>query len=151
MPRRSLVRTAAALAIVASLTACASSSMRPAEYLGTNPAGPPRPFSPAVRINGFLYLSGQIGSDSTGKVVLGGIKAETRQVMENIGRVLAANGSSFARVVKCTVFLADMGEWGAMNEVYVTFFPADKRPARSAMGVNGLAVGARTEIECIAY
>ena len=151
MPRHSLVRFAAAVAAIASLGACASTSMHPAEYLGANPAGPPRPFSPAVRINGFLYLSGQVGSDSTGKVVAGGIKAETKQVMENIGRVLTANGSSFARVVKCTVFLADMGEWGQMNEVYATFFPTDKRPARSAMGVNGLALGARTEIECIAY
>ena len=151
MPRRSFIRVAAVFVVVAVLTGCASTAVRPAEYLGTNPAGPPRPFSPAVRINGFLYLSGQVGSDSTGKVVAGGIKAETTQVMENIGRVLAANGSSFARVVKCTVFLADMGEWGAMNEVYATFFPADKRPARSAMGVNGLALGARAEIECIAY
>ena len=151
MPRRALLRLAATIAATASLAACASTAVRPAEYLGTNPAGPPRPFSPAVRINGFLYLSGQVGSDSTGKVVPGGIKAETKQVMENIGRVLTANGSSFARVVKCTVFLADMGEWGAMNEVYATYFPADKRPARSAMGVNGLALGARTEIECIAY
>ena len=151
MSPRALVRLVAACT-AATLTACAPSlAVRPAEYLGTNPAGPPRPFSPAVRINGFLYLSGQVGSDSTGKVVAGGIKAETRQVMENIGRVLTANGSSFARVVKCTVFLADMSEWGAMNEVYATFFPADKRPARSAMGVNGLALGARTEIECIAY
>ncbi len=151
MPRRSVFRVAAAAVVVASLNACASTAVRPAEYLGTNPAGPPRPFSPAVRLNGFLYLSGQVGSDSTGKVVAGGIKTETKQVMENIGRVLTANGSSFSRVVKCTVFLADMGEWGAMNEVYATFFPADKRPARSAMGVNGLALGARTEIECIAY
>jgi reactive intermediate/imine deaminase len=98
-----------------------------------------------------LYLSGQVGSDSTGKVVPGGIQAETRQTMQNIGAVLAENGSSFSRVVKCTVFLADMSEWGAMNSVYVTFFPADKKPARSAMGVNGLAIGARVEIECIAY
>ena len=110
----------------------------------------PRPFSPAVKANGFIYLAGQVGTDSTGKVVAGGIKAETRQVMENLGVVLKRAGSSFDRVVKCTAFLADMSEWGAMNEVYVTYFPADKRPARSAMGVNGLAVGARVEIECIA-
>jgi 2-iminobutanoate/2-iminopropanoate deaminase len=70
--------------------------------------------------------------------------------MENIRGVLQRNGSSMDRVVKCTVFLADMGEWGAMNEVYVTFFAADKRPARSALGANGLALGARVEIECIA-
>ena len=139
---------AAAAAAAALLAACASG--RPtAEYLAAA-GGPPRPFSPAVRANGFIYLAGQVGTDSSGKVVAGGIKAETRQTMENIRGVLVRSGSSFERVVKCTAFLADMGEWGAMNDVYVTFFPADKLPARSAMGVNGLALGARVEIECIA-
>lgn len=136
------------LAATALLSACMTA--RPSAEWVAATGGPPRPFSPAVKANGFIYLAGQVGTDSTGKVVAGGIKAETRQVMENIGAVLTRTGSSFDRVVKCTVFLADMGEWGAMNEVYVTFFPADKRPARSAMGVNGLAVGARVEIECIA-
>lgn len=131
------------------LSACAS-SVRPAEYLTTT-VGPPRPFSPAVRVNGMIYLSGQIGTDSSGKVVSGGIQAETRQTMENIRAVLQRTGSSFDRVVKCMAFLADMSEWPAMNEVYVTYFAADKRPARSAMGANGLALGARVEIECIAY
>jgi 2-iminobutanoate/2-iminopropanoate deaminase len=129
------------------LSACAGA--RPAEYLTTT-VGPPRPFSPAVRVNGFLYLSGQIGTDSSGAVVPGGIQAETRQTMENIGAVLRRSGSSFDRVVKCTVFIADMNEWGAMNEVYVTYFAADKRPARSALGANGLALDAKVEIECIA-
>jgi reactive intermediate/imine deaminase len=138
-----------ALALLAMvLTACAGT--RPAEYLTTT-VGPPRPFSPAVRVNGFLYLSGQIGTDSTGAVVPGGIQAETRQTMENIGAVLRRSGSSFDRVVKCTVFIADMKEWGAMNEVYVTYFAADKRPARSALGANGLALDAKVEIECIAH
>jgi reactive intermediate/imine deaminase len=103
-----------------------------------------------VRADGFLFLSGQIGTDSTGAVVPGGIQAETRQTMENIGAVLRRSGSSFDRVVKCTVFIADMKEWGAMNEVYVTYFAADKRPARSALGANGLALNAKVEIECIA-
>ena len=147
MTIHSLVRRTAMLASLGVLAACASA--RPAEYLTTT-VGPPRPFSPAVRINGFLYLSGQVGTDSSGKLVAGGIQAETRQAMQNIGAVLRRSGSSFDRAVKCTVFLADMKEWGAMNEVYVTFFPADKRPARSAMGVNGLALDSRVEIECIA-
>ena len=69
--------------------------------------------------------------------------------MLNIKEVLERSGSSLDRVVKCTVFIADMREWPAMNEVYVTFFPRNK-PARSALGVNGLALGARVEIECIA-
>ena len=135
-------------ACVVLLAACATAAKAP-QYIAAT-GGPPRPFSPAVRANGFLYLSGQVGTDASGKLVSGGITPETRQVMENIRGVLQANGSSMDRVIKCTAFLADMSEWGAMNEVYVTFFPADKRPARSAMGANGLALGARVEIECIA-
>jgi enamine deaminase RidA (YjgF/YER057c/UK114 family) len=69
--------------------------------------------------------------------------------MENIKTSLERHGSSLSRVVKCTVFLADMAEWAAMNEVYVQYFP-EHPPARSAVGVSGLALGARTEIECIA-
>ena len=107
------------------------------------------PFSAAVRVGDMLYLSGQIGTDSTGALVKGGIGPETRQTMENIRGVLEANGSSLDRVVKCLVMLADMAEWGAMNGVYVTLFPHHV-PARSAMGASGLALGARVEIECIA-
>lgn len=113
-------------------------------------SGPVRPFSPAVRANGFLILSGQIGTDSAGAVVPGGIVPETRQAMENIKRLLEQNGSSMDQVVKCTVFLADMKEWATMNEVYVTFFAETRRPARSAMGASGLALNARVEIECLA-
>lgn len=138
-----------AAAVCVSLSACAAHGAATAEYIAAT-GGPPRPFSPAVRTNGLIYLSGQVGTDAAGKLVAGGIKPETRQTMENIGAVLQRTGSSFSRVVKCTVFLADMNEWGAMNEVYVTFFPSDKLPARSAMGANGLALGARVEIECIA-
>lgn len=108
------------------------------------------PFSEAVRVGNTLYLSGQIGYDSeTSKLVEGGIAAETRQTMENIKATLERHGSSLAQVVKCTVFLADIKEWAAMNEVYVTYFPTNP-PARSALGSSGLAMGARTEIECIA-
>jgi 2-iminobutanoate/2-iminopropanoate deaminase len=129
------------------LSACATA--HPAEYIAAT-SGPVRPFSPAVRANGFLYLSGQVGTDSSGNLVAGGIQAETRQVMQNIRDVLVRSGSSMDRVVKCTVFMADMREWGAMNEVYVPFFAAGKRPARSALGANGLALGAKVEIECLA-
>ena len=107
------------------------------------------PFSAAVRVGDMLYLSGQLGTDSSGALVPGGIEPETRQTLENIRAVLEANGSSMDRVVKCLVMLADMAEWGAMNRVYVTFFP-EHLPARSAMGASGLALGARVEIECIA-
>jgi 2-iminobutanoate/2-iminopropanoate deaminase len=116
------------------------------------PYGPPtRPFSPAVRVGNLLFLSGQIGTnpDATGELVPGGIEAETRQTMENIKDVLTRTGSSMDQVVKCTVMMADMAEWPRMNTVYVTYFPSHK-PARSALGANGLALGARVEIECIA-
>ncbi len=107
------------------------------------------PFSAAVRVGDMLYLSGQIGTDTAGGLVEGGIGPETRQTMENIRAVLQANGSSLDRVVKCLVMLADMAEWGDMNRVYVTYFP-EHLPARSALGASGLALGARVEIECIA-
>lgn len=107
------------------------------------------PFSEAVRVDRMLYLSGQIGIDGTGKVVPGGIAAETRQAMENIRLVLEKHGSSLDSVIKVTVMLADMSEWADMNEVYVTFFEKHL-PARSAFGATGLALGARVEIECMA-
>ena len=119
-----------------------------AQYL-TPYGAPTRPFSPAVRVGNILYLSGQIGTPSptASAVVPGGIEAETRQTMENIKDVLQRSGSSMDRVVKCTVMLADMREWDRMNVVYASYFPKDK-PARSALGANGLALGARVEIEC---
>lgn len=108
------------------------------------------PFSQAVRVGDTLYLSGMLGiAPGTMTLVPGGIAAETRATMEAIRAAVERHGSSMDRVVKCTVFLADIGEWGAMNAVYVEFFPGN-RPARSALGANGLALGARVEIECIA-
>jgi 2-iminobutanoate/2-iminopropanoate deaminase len=107
------------------------------------------PFSAVVRVGRMLYLSGQIGTDSSGQLVAGGIKPETRQALENIKRVLEQNGSSLDRVVKCTAMLADMHEWGAMNEVYAGYF-TQHFPARSAFGTTGLARDARIELECSA-
>ncbi|MDH3336864.1 MAG: Rid family detoxifying hydrolase [Gammaproteobacteria bacterium] len=107
------------------------------------------PFSSAVRVDKLLFVSGEIGYDrESGALVEGGIRPETRKTLENISQTLETFGSSMDKVVKCTVFLADISEWAAMNEVYKTFFP--NKPARSALGVNGLALNARTEIECIA-
>ncbi len=126
----------------------------PAETMAfLHPFGAPtRPFSPAVRVGSVIYLAGQIGTDASaaGGVVSGGIDAETRQTLENIKRTLEAVGSSMDRVVKCTVFMADMKEWDAMNAIYRTYFKAPNYPARSAFGANGLALNARVEIECIA-
>jgi 2-iminobutanoate/2-iminopropanoate deaminase len=108
------------------------------------------PFSEAVRVGDMLFLSGQVGTvPGTTELVPGGIRAETRQTLENIKVILERNGSELTRVVKCTVFLADINEWPKMNEVYRTYFPKAP-PARSAMAASGLAFNARVEIECIA-
>lgn len=107
------------------------------------------PFSSAVRVDDLLFLSGAIGNmPGTMTLAEGGVQGETRQTLENIRATLENFGSSMDRVVKCTVFLADMREWGAMNEIYRTFFA--NPPARSALGASGLALDARVEIECIA-
>ena len=110
------------------------------------------PFSPAVRVGNMLYLAGQMGTsaDAKGGLVPGGISAETKAAMTNIKDVLEKSGSDMEHVVKCSVFLADMKEWPAMNDVYRTFFRNGKYPARSAFGTNGLANNGRVEIECIA-
>ncbi len=108
------------------------------------------PFSDAVRVGHLLFLSGQIGNiPGTTDLAPGGIQGEARQTMENIKAVLEANGSSMDRVFKATVMLADIAEWPAFNEVYVTYFPGHK-PARSAFAGSGLAFGARCEVEVIA-
>jgi 2-iminobutanoate/2-iminopropanoate deaminase len=120
------------------------------EYLKT-PRPMALPFSDAARVGNILYLSGEIGVDySTMKVVPGGIKTETKQTLENIKTTLEKYGSSMDHVFKCTVMIADMKEWPLMNEVYVTYFKKDRLPARSAIGANGLALGAKVEIECLA-
>ena len=120
----------------------------PVEYLSAE-SPRPLPFSAAVRVGHMLYLSGQIGVDADQKLARG-IKPETTEIMERIRRLLEKNGSSLNQVVKCTVMMADMSEWAAMNEVYITYFPKGRLPARSAFGTNGLALGARVEIECLA-
>ena len=111
---------------------------------------PGLPFSPAVRVGNMLYLSGQIGNTpGTRQLADTGIAGQTRQAFENIKTVLQAAGSSLERVVKCTVFLADIKDYAAMNAVYATYFPKDP-PARSTVAGSGLALGARVEIECLA-
>ena len=110
------------------------------------------PFSQAVRVGDVLYLSGSIGEiPGTMKLVPGGLAAEARQAMDNIGAVLKENGLSFRDVFKCTVMLADMSHWAAFNKVYLTYFEPDRLPARSAFGARGLALGGRVEIEVWAW
>jgi 2-iminobutanoate/2-iminopropanoate deaminase len=107
------------------------------------------PFSAAVRVGDMLYVSGQMGTDANDAIVPGGIEAETRQTLANMRAILERHGSSLSRVVKCTVFLVDMGEWPTMNAIYVAHFP-EHLPARSALAAAALALGGRVEIECIA-
>ncbi|MFO1099873.1 MAG: RidA family protein [Xanthobacteraceae bacterium] len=110
------------------------------------------PFSQAVRVGDVLYLSGALGNKpGTLELVPGGMAAEARQTMENIGAVLRENGLSFRDVFKCTVMLADMSKWADFNKVYIGYFEPDRLPARSAFGANGLALGAQVEVECWAY
>lgn len=136
------------LLLIAVLAGCAHAAPPPAQFV-SRPGPGNYPFSEAVIANGMIYLAGTLGTDSSGKLVPGGIGPETKQAMENIQATLARNGASMDDVVKCTVFLADMQEWATMNGVYRTFF-TKHFPARSAFGTTGLALGARTEIECVA-
>jgi 2-iminobutanoate/2-iminopropanoate deaminase len=107
------------------------------------------PFSEAVQVGNLLFLSGQLGLDTEAKLVPGGIGPETRRALENIRAVLERHGSSLDRIVKVTVMLADIKEWGEMNAEYTKVFTGNL-PARSAFGTSGLALGARVEIECVA-
>ena len=112
-------------------------------------AGKGRPYSESARAGDLLFLTGQTGEDKDGKLVAGGIKAEAEQIMLNIKAALGRRGLAMEHVVKCTVFLADINEWAAFNEVYKRHF-APPYPARSALGVSGLVDHARVEMECIA-
>jgi len=109
------------------------------------------PFPEGVRVGNMLYLSGALGNrPGTLELVPGGIEAEARQTLENIRAVLRGQGLDLQHLVRCTVMLADMTEWPTFNAVYRDFFGEVPPPARSALGCNGLALGARVEIECIA-
>jgi reactive intermediate/imine deaminase len=121
------------------------------EYLNSGKVLPSTlPFSEAVRVGNLVYLSGQLGIvPGSMKLVPGGIKEEARQTLENIRTALEAHGYKMSDLIKCTVMLADMADWATFNDVYKTFF-SGHFPARSAFGANGLALGARVEVECIA-
>ena len=109
------------------------------------------PFSEGTAVNGLVFLSGQLGNvPGTMTLVEGGIEAETRQALTNIRTVLEGQGLGLDNLLRCTVMLADIAEWPAFNAVYAEFFTDLPMPARSAFGCNGLALGARVEIECTA-
>jgi 2-iminobutanoate/2-iminopropanoate deaminase len=108
------------------------------------------PLSQAIKVGDWVFASGQLGMDPrTGRLAEGGIKAETRQVCENLKAVLEAGGSSLAKVVKVTIYLADVDELMAMNEVFGQYFPKDP-PARTTFQAARLIAGARVEIEAVA-
>ena len=109
------------------------------------------PYSQAIRAGQFLFVSGQVPIDpSTGELVAGSIAHQTRRVLENIGEILKAAGSSFQQVVKTTVYLADLADFPAMNETYATFFTAPQ-PARSTIQAANLPKNSRIEIDAIAF
>ena len=108
------------------------------------------PYSQAIEANGFIFASGQLPIDpSTNAFAEGGVKEQTRQSLTNARNVLAAAGVDLSHVVKTTVFLSDMDNFAAMNEVYAEFFK-EPSPARSAIAVKALPKGALVEVECIA-
>ena len=108
------------------------------------------PYSPGIRHGKFVFTSGQVGLDpAAGKLVEGGVAGQARQALINLKAVLAAAGCTMDDVVKCTVFMQDMNDYGAINEVYGEFFSKNP-PARSAVAVAGLPIGALVEIEAVA-
>lgn len=147
-----IVSVAAAFVLVAGCESIAPTEPATSEirhYVKPAYADAGFPFSSAVEADGWIFLAGELGTTPDAGLVEGGIEPETRQTMDNIQTTLATNGLTWDNVVKCTVFLADIAEWPAFNEIYKTYFDSNF-PARSALGANGLALGARVEIECIA-
>lgn len=151
MPNRCHVFQTLFALVLTGMLGCTTGKRQSVEFLNPGTVLPDGlPFSEAVRVNNTLYLSGMVGvKPGTIELVPGGIEAESHRTMENIRMTLKAHGASMDDVVKCTVMLADISEWGTFNEIYKTYFN-DRYPARSALGANGLALGARIEVECIA-
>jgi 2-iminobutanoate/2-iminopropanoate deaminase len=140
-------RVCIAAALLLTATAADAIDFYPVENA---PKGMTLPFSEAVRAGDMLYLAGTIGTGADGKLAAGGIKPEAKQTMDNIIASLKKHGASIDSVVQCTVALADMADWPAFNEVYRGYFK-EHFPARMAYGANGLALGARVEVQCNAY
>ena len=145
------MRTSIGIAFILLLGGCMGSPAPEAVHYPAAPLnGQAMPFSEAVRVGDLLFIAGQIGNQpGTRTLAPGGMAAEARQAMENMKAVLERHGSSLDHIVKVTVFLADIKDWPAFNEVYAQYFKG-KLPARSALGANGLALGAKVEVECIA-
>jgi 2-iminobutanoate/2-iminopropanoate deaminase len=148
---RKIILLAFAYACIIQTSAAMATKVESIQYLNSGKILPTGlPFSEAVRVGNTLYLSGQIGVlPGTLKLIDGGITTESRQTMDNIKTTLETHGYTLQDLVKCTVMLADIKEWSAFNDIYKTYFTTHF-PARSALGANGLAMGARVEVECMA-
>lgn len=149
-----MTRTAALVLALAAMVAAPAMAKDKAPPTGPvfTPSDMPYPFSSAVLVGDVLYLSGQLGAeDGGGKLVPGEIEPESRAMFARIGKTLNQHDLTFDDVFKCQVFLADMADWPKFNAIYATYFKKGRYPARSAMGVNGLALSARVEMECWAW
>lgn len=140
------------LLMIAGLAGCSGHGPSSIEFLDSatiTPRGVVN--SEAVRVGNTLYVSGMIGlKPHTLELVPGGIEAESRQTMDNLRMILEAHGSSMDDVARCTVMLMDMSDSKTFNEIYTSYFKDDRKPARSALGVTGLPLNARVEVDCIA-
>lgn len=139
------------LSVFAAALICGATPVKSASptYYG---GGDGLPFSEAVQVGDMLFLAGQIGvAPGTNNLVSGGIAAEARQTMENVGNILTRRGLGFDAVVKCTVMLGEIKDWPAFNAVYVGYFRRDRMPARSAFAASGIAYNGKVEVECWAY
>ena len=146
-----MIRTLAILALMLATSPASAQPRPPVERIGEPMLNGARlPFSDAVRVGDILFLSGQVGLKPDGTLPAGA-DAQARQAMDNIGGVLARSGLGWGDVVKCTVMLDNIADWPAFNKIYVTYFADGKYPARSALGADGLALGALLEVECIAH
>ena len=150
-PRLSAALKAALLLSLAVPLGAAEKTAAGPQYFPMPPTGDgPLPFSEAVQKGDTLYVSGQVGNlPGTMTLAAGGMNSEGRQALDNLKAVLERHGTSLENVVKCTVFLADINDWPAFNVIYREYFKTNL-PARSALAANGLALGARVEVDCIA-
>lgn len=145
------IALAAALALLAAPASAGKAPPPPTGPIFT-PSAMPYPFSSAVRVGDVLYLSGEIGAtDDFKAMVPGGVGPETERIFARMSQTLARHGLGLDDLFKCTVFLADMKDWPEFNAIYARQFKPGRYPARSALGANGLALGAKVELECWAW
>lgn len=149
MKRRHYKKLASAMALALPGLAYGAAGVPQVGYY--NEGNPPsRPFNLAVRAGDYIHLSGQMGTDANG-LVPGGFAAQSKAAMDNIEAILKGMNLGMEHIVKCTVMIVDMGKWGEFNQIYTGYFQPGRLPARSAFGVNALALGGDIEIECLAY